>query len=81
MNQQTASGDGHDEDAVPVVAEATPEERNSVIEAVLAKAQQSYRVIIDIFSKLDLAGVYLIQVESALRAVQAYQSDHVRFLP
>ena len=42
--------------------EATPEERAVVVDAILAKSQTSYRVIIDILSKLDCAGIYLIQV-------------------
>ena len=45
------------------------------------RAQASYRVVIDILSKMDLAGLYLIQFDQAMAFVKAYASDHIKFLP
>ena len=48
---------------------------------MLVRAQASYRVVIDILSKMDLAGLYLIQFDQAMAFVKAYASDHIKFLP
>ena len=56
-------------------------EKSSQIKLLLKQSQKSYRVIIDIIVKLNQANVDLTYVREASKAIQAYQSDHIRFLP
>ena len=71
------------EDAEDTAATAAQSLANKqgLIKLILAKSQRSYRMVIDMLVKLNLAGIDMTLAREATLAITAYQSDHIRFLP
>ena len=55
--------------------------KQGLIKLILAKSQRSYRMVIDMLVKLNLAKIDMTLASEATLAITAYQSDHIRFLP
>ena len=55
--------------------------KQGLIKLILAKSQRSYRMVIDMLVKLNLAKIDMTLAREATLAITAYQSDHIRFLP
>ena len=60
---------------------SSAQDRATNIKAIMAKSQKSYRIAIDILSKLCLNGPQAHLKQNLSAFLQGYESDHIRFLP